>query len=395
MPDVNSTADFMPFGLQKPGRNTGADSYRYAFQGMSYKTSVSDSGTHVLLIPTEASGETDAEKTGNHGGSYTTEFRQYDPRLGRWLSTDPVIKFALNPYNALSNNPIVNTDPRGDDDFFDENGNFLFSSYGWSFKLDMEQNLRFTVTTNDIKILKKADYDQMIAEVQKLNLQGEDKQHFMVIQSQQAKGYNEYNYDLIKKIVGYYARETGYKVSDINNLHITLSKHGLGASSRYDFIEVPSNFDACNLKFLLLKELFHWRYYQKHGLKNADDWRKHFPDKVKHISHDLKGYEFMLANYKALFNKTTMEFKDNVVTGAGAFIADLYGLSELWRKNQYASDLARTTAETHQKTLEWLLGISYLNLQQLGQQAPNSYPENTITPTSQKSVKYDPPMFKN
>lgn len=235
----------------------------------------------------------------------------------------------------------------------------------------------------------------MIAEVQKLNLQGEDKQHFMVIQSQQAKGYNEYNYDLIKKIVGYYARETGYKESDINNLHITLNKYGLGASSIYDFVEVPSNFDACNLKFLLLKELYHWRYYQEHGLKNADDWRKHFPDKVKHISHDLKGYEFMLANYKALFNKTTMEFKDNVVTGAGAFIADLYGLSELWRKNQYASDLARTTAETQQKTLEWLLGIRYLNLQQLGQQAPNSYPENTITPTSQKSVKYDPPMFKN
>jgi hypothetical protein len=61
LPDVNSTADFMPFGLQKPGRFSNSDSYRYSFQGQ----------------------ESDPEKTGNHGGSYTTEFRQYDPAFGQ------------------------------------------------------------------------------------------------------------------------------------------------------------------------------------------------------------------------------------------------------------------------------------------------------------------------
>jgi len=50
------------------------------------------------------------------GNSYTTEFRQYDSRLGRWLSIDPEFKaFAWqSPYVAFDNNPILKTDPRGD-----------------------------------------------------------------------------------------------------------------------------------------------------------------------------------------------------------------------------------------------------------------------------------------
>jgi RHS repeat-associated protein len=32
--------------------------------------------------------ETDKEVSGT-GNSYTTQFRQYDPRIGRWLSLDP------------------------------------------------------------------------------------------------------------------------------------------------------------------------------------------------------------------------------------------------------------------------------------------------------------------
>ncbi|MBI3220470.1 MAG: hypothetical protein HYZ44_13235, partial [Bacteroidetes bacterium] len=35
--------------------------------------------------------EKDPETKGD-GNSYTTEFRQYDPRLGRWASLDPLMK---------------------------------------------------------------------------------------------------------------------------------------------------------------------------------------------------------------------------------------------------------------------------------------------------------------
>jgi len=49
------------------------------------------------------------------GNSYTTEFRQYDTRLGRWTSLDPLMaKFPhTSPYVAFANNPIYYTDPYG------------------------------------------------------------------------------------------------------------------------------------------------------------------------------------------------------------------------------------------------------------------------------------------
>ena len=59
--------------------------------------------------------EKDSELKGE-GNSYTTEFRQYDPRIGRWLSVDPAMNnFAdISPYANNFNNPIAHTDPRGD-----------------------------------------------------------------------------------------------------------------------------------------------------------------------------------------------------------------------------------------------------------------------------------------
>jgi RHS repeat-associated protein len=81
--------------MQMPGRSNsyGAGvSYRYAYNGM----------------------ELDNEVSGN-GNSYTTEFRQYDPRLGRWKSLDPLMaKFPwMSPYVAFDNNPVFYVDPLG------------------------------------------------------------------------------------------------------------------------------------------------------------------------------------------------------------------------------------------------------------------------------------------
>jgi RHS repeat-associated protein len=58
--------------------------------------------------------EIDPEMKGA-GNSYTTEFRQYDPRLGRWASLDPLMmEFPeQSPYVAFDNNPVVFTDPFG------------------------------------------------------------------------------------------------------------------------------------------------------------------------------------------------------------------------------------------------------------------------------------------
>jgi len=51
------------------------------------------------------------------GNEYTTEFRQYDPRIGRWMSPDPAMsKYpSWSPYVFAFDNPIFFNDPRGDD----------------------------------------------------------------------------------------------------------------------------------------------------------------------------------------------------------------------------------------------------------------------------------------
>ena len=57
--------------------------------------------------------EKDNEVSGD-GNSYTTEFRQLDPRLGRWYSVDPVFQPWQSPYTSMDNNPIGLNDPMGD-----------------------------------------------------------------------------------------------------------------------------------------------------------------------------------------------------------------------------------------------------------------------------------------
>jgi RHS repeat-associated protein len=89
---VIMNSDYYPFGMQMPGRSTNGDKYRYGYNGM----------------------EKDNELKGV-GNSYTTEFRQYDPRLGRWLSLDPLAEQApgWSPYRAFFDNPILFADPDG------------------------------------------------------------------------------------------------------------------------------------------------------------------------------------------------------------------------------------------------------------------------------------------
>jgi RHS repeat-associated protein len=58
--------------------------------------------------------ETDDEVVGT-GNSYTTDYRQYDPRLGRWLSIDPLFRNFpwQSPYAYYANSPIWQIDYLG------------------------------------------------------------------------------------------------------------------------------------------------------------------------------------------------------------------------------------------------------------------------------------------
>lgn len=89
--DVQSTTDYYAFGSPMPGRNYNATSYRYGFNGK----------------------ENDPED-----GYQDYGMRQYDPRLGRFPSPDPLIVSdqqypELSPYQFAGNSPIENSDLDG------------------------------------------------------------------------------------------------------------------------------------------------------------------------------------------------------------------------------------------------------------------------------------------
>ncbi len=90
--DIRSYNHPYPFGMPQPGRSWDSVLYRYGFNGM----------------------ETDPEVKEGRDQHYTTFFRQYDPRLGRWWSHDPVKQLGESPYAAMFNNPVMFSDPLGD-----------------------------------------------------------------------------------------------------------------------------------------------------------------------------------------------------------------------------------------------------------------------------------------
>jgi len=79
--------DFYPFGLTIDDRQIKSERYRYGYQGQYAEY---DSLTKLNSF----------------------ELRMYDPRFGRWLSTDPYGQFASG-YVGMGNNPVNGVDPDG------------------------------------------------------------------------------------------------------------------------------------------------------------------------------------------------------------------------------------------------------------------------------------------
>ena len=90
---VSSATDYYPFGWEMPGRKYNSSEYRYGFNGK------------------EKNQDGELGSTTTH----TTEFRQYNPAIGRFLSLDPVTHYSMSPYSSMDNSPILKSDPNGDD----------------------------------------------------------------------------------------------------------------------------------------------------------------------------------------------------------------------------------------------------------------------------------------
>ena len=108
MPELKRYIDYYPFGSLMPGRNSNSGDYAYGFQGQ--------------LMDNEIKG------TGN---SINFEYRMHDPRLGRFLSIDPLAdKYPmLTPYQFSSNSPLGMLEIEGLE------GKPIFRIFNWYFYL--------------------------------------------------------------------------------------------------------------------------------------------------------------------------------------------------------------------------------------------------------------------
>ncbi|MCU0415797.1 MAG: hypothetical protein MUE33_01310 [Cytophagaceae bacterium] len=102
---VMSLMDYYPFGMEIADRSYN-DSYRYGFNGK----------------------EKDKNEW-NAGSIYDYGFRIYDPRLGKFLSVDPLTSDYpwYTPYQFSGNKPICNIDLDGLEDFYAANGKLMLS----------------------------------------------------------------------------------------------------------------------------------------------------------------------------------------------------------------------------------------------------------------------------
>jgi RHS repeat-associated protein len=85
IPQVTSAQDYYPFGMLQPGRSYNAGGYSYGFNGK----------------------ENDNEVKGE-GNQQDYGMRFYDPRLGKFLSVDPLARSYsyYTPYQFAGNNPV-------------------------------------------------------------------------------------------------------------------------------------------------------------------------------------------------------------------------------------------------------------------------------------------------
>ncbi|MBA3986167.1 MAG: RHS repeat-associated core domain-containing protein [Flavobacteriales bacterium] len=92
MAEIKSATDYYAFGSIMPGRSYNSSDYEYGFNGMRMDNEIK--GT---------------------GNSYDFGARIYDPRIGRWLSVDPLAHMfsGWSPYPAFGDNPINNIDIDG------------------------------------------------------------------------------------------------------------------------------------------------------------------------------------------------------------------------------------------------------------------------------------------
>jgi RHS repeat-associated protein len=101
IPQIVSAQDYYPFGMLQPGRSYNVGGYRFGFNGKENDNEVKGLGNQI-----------------DYGA------RVYDPRIGKFLSVDPLCDQYpwYTPYQFAGNSPIANVDIDGKEEEYYELG---------------------------------------------------------------------------------------------------------------------------------------------------------------------------------------------------------------------------------------------------------------------------------
>jgi RHS repeat-associated protein len=124
-PKLISAQDYYPFGMLMAGRSWNTDKVKFGFNDK----------------------EKDNDIYGNDN-AYDFGARIYNPRIGRWLSLDPLqAKYpSISPYCFVNNMPIIAVDPNGKEIVIkykvgeDDWGNPVYKDYTYGSKMKVPNN---------------------------------------------------------------------------------------------------------------------------------------------------------------------------------------------------------------------------------------------------------------
>jgi RHS repeat-associated protein len=248
--------------------------------------------------------EAENEVNGN-GNSYTTEFRQLDPRLGRWLSVDLLaMKFpSISPYVFCNDNPVyfVDSDGRAPQDWFlnQKTGKLIYIKGESEITQDFLNKIKSPFSVSDYK---RVGNDYMFGKSLPVSLPKFDGTN------QLDKDFLVVHQDFTEILMEYVGLEKAQEVNIVEKRFVSGGSMGAGediTSTNYSIQEVG----VTKIDYVKPSEL-----NKKRDLKKNEYYGRY---------SSITSVEYTLTKPYGQKNSETSYFEyqktyDNVKTGAGA-----------------------------------------------------------------------------